>query len=44
MKGGTEYLVRRAFLRGINVVNQNPQNMISFKDMQERVKRISRTE
>jgi len=39
-EGGTEYLVRRAFLRGINVVNQNPQNVISFKDMQERVKRI----
>jgi hypothetical protein len=42
-EGGTEYLVRRAFLRGIDVVNQNPQNMISFKDMQERIKRISRT-
>jgi len=42
-EGGTEYLVRRAFLRGIDVVNQNPQNVISFKDMQERVKRISRT-
>jgi hypothetical protein len=41
-EGGTEYLVRRAFLRGIDVVNQNPQNEISFKDMQERIKRISR--
>jgi len=39
-EGGTEYLVRRAFLRGIDVVNQNPQNVISFKDMQERVRRI----
>jgi hypothetical protein len=41
-EGGTEYLVRRAFLRGIDVVNQNPQNEISFKDMQERIKRITR--
>jgi hypothetical protein len=38
--GGTEYLVRRAFLRGIDVVNQNPDNVISFKDMQERISRI----
>ncbi|MFH0933408.1 MAG: hypothetical protein V1832_03705 [Nitrospirota bacterium] len=42
-EGSTEYLVRRAFLRGIDVVNQNPQNVISFRDMQERIKRISRT-
>jgi hypothetical protein len=40
--GGTEYLVRRAFLRGIDVVNQNPDNVISFKDMQERISRILR--
>lgn len=38
--GGTEYLVRRAFLRGIDIVNQNPDNVISFKDMQERISRI----
>ena len=42
LEGGTEYLVRRAFLRGVDVVNQNPQNTISFKDMQERIKRIFR--
>lgn len=41
-EGGKEYLVRRGFLRGIDVVNQNPDNVISFKDMQERIKRISR--
>ncbi|MBM4128548.1 MAG: hypothetical protein FJ243_00340 [Nitrospira sp.] len=41
-EGSTEYLVRRAFLRGIDVVNQNPQNVISFKDMQERIGRILR--
>ncbi|NWF53047.1 MAG: hypothetical protein HXY47_08220 [Nitrospirae bacterium] len=40
--GGREYLVRRSFLRGIDVVNQNPDNIISFKDMQERIKRIFR--
>ncbi|MGB9716222.1 MAG: hypothetical protein ACPL1G_07435 [Thermodesulfovibrionales bacterium] len=40
--GGTEYLVRKSFLRGIDVVNQNPDNIISFKDMQERIKRIFR--
>lgn len=40
--GGTEYLVRRAFLWGIDVVNQNPDNIISFKDIQERIKRIFR--
>jgi len=42
IEGGIEYLVRRAFLRGVDVVNQNPQNTISFKDMQERIRRISR--
>jgi hypothetical protein len=41
-EGGKEYLVRRAFLRGIDVVNQNPENVISFRDMEERVRRISR--
>jgi hypothetical protein len=40
--GGTEYLVRKAFLRGIDVINQNPDNIISFKDMQERINRIFR--
>lgn len=40
VEGGKEYLIRRAFLRGIDVVNRDPQNMVSFKDMQERVGRI----
>jgi len=39
---GKEYLVRRGFLRGVDVVNQNPDNAISFKDMQERTERIAR--
>lgn len=38
--GGTEYLVRRTLLGGIDVVNRNPDNEISFKDMRERVERI----
>jgi hypothetical protein len=42
-EGGKEYLVRRGFLRGVDVVNQNPDNVISFRDMEERIKRISRS-
>jgi len=38
--GGIEYLVRKTWLRGIDIVNQNPDNSISFKDMAERVERI----
>jgi len=38
--GSNEYLVKRGFLRGVDVVNQNPDNKISFKDMQERLTRI----
>jgi hypothetical protein len=41
--GGKEYLVRRGWLRGVDVINQNPNNVISFRDMEERVKRISRS-
>jgi hypothetical protein len=37
---GNEYLVRKAWLRGIDIINQNPDNSISFKDMAERVGRI----
>ncbi len=41
--GGKEYLVRRGLLRGVDVVNQNPNNVISFRDMEERIKRISQS-
>jgi hypothetical protein len=41
-EGGKEYLVRRGLLRGVDVVNQNPDNVISFRDMEERIRRISR--
>jgi hypothetical protein len=40
IEGGKEYLIRRAFLRGIDVVNRDPYNMVSFKDMQERIGRV----
>jgi hypothetical protein len=43
IEGGTEYLVRRGFLRGIDVVNRNPENFINFTDMQERLGRVTRT-
>ncbi|MFO7553675.1 MAG: hypothetical protein R6W88_00590 [Desulfobacterales bacterium] len=38
---GTEYLVKRGSFSGVNVINQNPDNRISFKDMVKRIKRIS---
>jgi len=41
--GGKEYLVRRGLLRGVDVVNQNPNNVISCRDMAERIKRLSRS-
>jgi hypothetical protein len=40
---GKEYLVRRGVLRGVDVINQNPDNVISFRDMEERIKRIFHT-
>lgn len=40
IEGGKEYLIRRAFLRGIDVVNRDPHNVVSFKDMQERIGRV----
>ena len=40
-EGGNEFLVKRGGFSGVNVVNQNPDNRISFKDMVKRVKRIT---
>lgn len=37
---GKEYLVRKAWFRGIDIINQNPNNAISFRDMSERVGRL----
>ncbi len=39
-EGGREYLIRKGFLRGIDVINQNPQNNISFRDMKGRINRV----
>jgi hypothetical protein len=41
-EGGKEFLIRKALFRGIDVVNQSPNNSISFKDMEERIGRIFR--
>ncbi|MEW5735202.1 MAG: hypothetical protein AB1921_10125 [Thermodesulfobacteriota bacterium] len=40
-ENGMEYLVKRPFFRGINVVNRNRDNTISFSDMLKRIKRVS---
>jgi hypothetical protein len=40
-EGGIEYLVKRGGFSGVNVVNENPDNMISFKDMVKRIKRVT---
>jgi len=38
---GVEYLVKRSFFTGINVINRNPDNRIGFSDMLERAKRAT---
>ncbi|MFH1481441.1 MAG: hypothetical protein ABIG67_09240, partial [Pseudomonadota bacterium] len=38
---GVEYLIKRGSFSGVNVVNQNPDNRIRFKDMVKRIKRIT---
>jgi hypothetical protein len=38
---GVEYLVKRRFFSGINVINRNPDNRIGFSDMVERAKRVT---
>jgi len=38
---GVEYLVKRKFYGGINVINRNPDNRIGFSDMVERAKRVT---
>jgi len=37
---GVEYLVKRPPFMGINVVNRNPDNLISFSDMLSRLNRV----
>ncbi|MGE5285034.1 MAG: hypothetical protein ACM3OG_08700, partial [Actinomycetota bacterium] len=38
---GVEYLVKRRFFAGIDVINRNPDNRIGFSDMLERAKRAT---
>jgi hypothetical protein len=38
---GREYLVKRGGLGGVDVINQNPDNRIGFKDMLNRLKRVT---
>ncbi|MGZ8450329.1 MAG: hypothetical protein ACXWWV_12185, partial [Candidatus Deferrimicrobiaceae bacterium] len=38
---GVEYLVKRRFFAGIDVINRNPDNHIGFSDMLERAKRVT---
>ena len=40
-EGGKEYLVKRSGFSGVDIVNQNPENRIRFKDMVKRVKRVT---
>jgi hypothetical protein len=39
-KNGLEYIVKKGGLAGVDVINLNPDNRISFKDMVKRIKRI----
>ena len=38
---GVEYLVKRSFFSGIDVINGNPDNHIGFSDMLERARRVT---
>lgn len=40
LEDGVEYLVKRPMLMGINVINRNPDNRISFSDMLGRLQRV----
>ena len=42
-EGQKEYLIKRGGFSGVDVVNQNPDNRIRFKDMVKRIKRITST-
>ena len=43
-EGDREYLVKRGGLSGVDVINQNQDNRVPFKDMVKRIKRISKSE
>jgi len=40
---GVEYLVKRSWIFGINVINKKTRNRIRFKDMMDRVNRIGQS-
>jgi hypothetical protein len=40
-EGNKVYLVKRSGFSGVNVINQNPDQRISFKDMMKRIKRVT---
>ncbi len=42
-EGGKEYIIKRGSFSGVNIVNQNPDNRASFKDMVKRIKRVTAT-
>ncbi len=44
LEDGVEYLVRRGGIPGVDVVNLNPANRISFKDMVKRIRRVTESE
>jgi hypothetical protein len=43
-EGGVEYFVKKGGIPGVDVVNTNLNNRISFKDMVKRIKRIKDTQ
>jgi len=40
-EGDTEYFIKRSGFTGINVINQNPNSLIRFDDMMQRLERIN---
>jgi hypothetical protein len=40
-QNGVEYLIKRGLFRGIDVINQNPENQIRWKQMLRRLRAIS---
>jgi len=43
-EGGVEYLVKKPSLFGISVINREPDKVISFKEMTNRLKRVGQSE
>lgn len=43
-ENGVEYIIKRPIFFGVNVVNSNPENLISFSDMLKRIKRVTEDE